>query len=62
MTHVVDWKTEVESSFRFGTRAKRVSIPSALPGVQEAFDYTLKDGLAYVNPRFRNRILETVAL
>jgi len=28
VTHVVDWKTEVEKSFRFGSRLKRVTIPS----------------------------------
>ena len=28
VTHVVDWKTEVEKSFRFGSRLKKVTIPS----------------------------------
>ena len=27
-THVVDWKTEIEKSGRFGRRLKRVTIPS----------------------------------
>ena len=29
VTHVVDWKSEVEASGRFGQRLKRVTIPSS---------------------------------
>ncbi len=58
----MDWKTEVEKSFRFGQRLKRVSIPTHVKGAKEMFDYTVPDNLAYLNPRFRPRILETVML
>ena len=62
VTHVVDWKTEVEKSFRFGQRIKRVTIPSHWKNAKDMFDYTVPDNLAYLNPRFRPRILETVTL
>ena len=60
ITHVVDRKTEVEKSFRFGQRLKKVTIPSHWQSAKEAFDYAVPDNLAYLNPRFRPRILETV--
>ena len=60
MTHVVDWKTEVEKSFRFGHRLKKVTIPSHFQSAKDMYDYTVPDCLAYLNPRFRPRILETV--
>ena len=60
VTHVVDWKTEVEKSHRFGNRLKRVTIPSQWQSAKEMYDYTVPDNLAYLNPRFRPRILETL--
>lgn len=61
VTHLVDWKSEVEKSFRFGNRLKRVTIPSQWQSAKDMYDYTVPDNLAYLNPRFRPRILETVA-
>ena len=60
VTHVVDWKTEVEKSFRFGHRLKQCAVPSKWMEAREAFDNTVPDCLAYLNPRFRPRILETL--
>ena len=60
VTHVVDWKTEVEKSFRFGHRLKKVTIPSHFKSAKDMYDYTVPDCLAYLNPRFRSRILETI--
>lgn len=60
VTHIVDWKTEVEKSYRYSTRLKRVATPCQLAGAKEAFDYTVPDNMAYLNPRFRPRILETI--
>ena len=60
ITHVVDWKTEIEKSGRFGRRLKRVTIPSDWTGPKKWFDNTVPDCLAYLNPRFRPRILETI--
>ena len=57
---MVDWKTEVEKSFRFGHRLKKVTIPSHFQSAKDMYDYTVPDCLAYLNPRFRPRILETV--
>lgn len=37
-----------------------MTIPSHWQSAKEAFDYTVPDNLAYLNPRFRPRILETV--
>ena len=56
----MDWKTEVEKSFRFGHRLKRVTIPSHWQSAKDMYDYTVPDCLAYLNPRFRPRILETI--
>ena len=60
VTHCIDWKTEIDKSNRFGRRLKRTAVPSKWEGAREAFDYTVPDCLAYLNPRFRPRILETV--
>ena len=57
----MDWKTEIEKSFRFGHRLKQVTIPSKWQSAKEIYDYTVPDCLAYLNPRFRPRILQTMA-
>lgn len=60
VTHVVDWKTEIEKSFRFAHVLKQVALPTECKEAREAFDYSVPDCLAYLNPRFRPRILETL--
>lgn len=62
VSHIIDWKKELQDSFRFGNRLKRVSIPSHWQSAKEVFDATIPDNLAYLNPRFRPRILETITL
>ncbi len=60
VTHRINWKTEIDKSYRFGHRLKRCKMHSKYQAAREAFDYTVPDCLAYLNPRFRPRILETV--
>ena len=61
VTHVVDWKSEVEQSGRFGQRLKRVTIPSSSQYAKNMFDYTVPDTMAFFNPCFLPRILESVS-
>ena len=62
VTYNVNWKSEVEKSFRFGKRLKKVTIPSHAQDAKDMFDNTLPDSFAYMNAQFRPRILETCIL
>ena len=59
VTHIVDWKTTIENSF-IRERMEKIHTPSHVANVREVFDQTVPDALAYLNPRFRSNILETV--
>lgn len=60
VTHIINWKPEVENSYRFGERLKKIQVPSHWEAARETWDFAVPDVLAFLNPRFRPRILETV--
>ena len=59
VTHLVDWKTLIDESY-IKARLKKIYTPSHVGYARELFDATVPDCLAYLNPRFRSNILETV--